>query len=521
MDLLRKYLKLMTLGAAMLFTLHSHTAVAQGGNYNSDYYDDGYGNGSYQDFYNDLSPYGEWISDPQYGYVWIPDVGANFRPYYTNGYWVMTNYGNTWVSNYPWGWAAFHYGRWTFDNYYGWVWIPGNEWGPAWVNWRSVNNGYYGWAPMGPGANIGFYDNGYYAPSFWWTFASQQYLYHTNLYSYVRSPRYYNDYLRRSQLIRESHRSNNYSYFAGPRRGDIERATGRSITVYNINNSRRAGATRVGDASINIYRPRITASSNSNIRPQRVQQGSIRIARESEQSPRQQRAAQTSIRPTRFDRTNNGMQLTESQRAELQPQRSQQVNDNNRQRVPDNRQGGNETQIRATDNRQQGQETQVPQQQFREQQRAQQEQQRAQQRAQEQQQRAQQEQQRQMRIQQQDQQRAQRQQMQVQQEQQRAQQQQQQQIRAQQEQMRAQQEQQRAQQQQMRDRQEQMRVQQEQQRAQQQQLRNQQEQQRAQQQQQMQQQRAQQEQQRSLQQQMRMRESQQQQGEQSRPMRMR
>ncbi len=65
----------------------------------------------------------------------------------------MTEYGWTWLSDYPWGWAPFHYGRWDFDNSFGWFWIPGNEWGPAWVTWRRAN-GYYGWAPMSPGINL-------------------------------------------------------------------------------------------------------------------------------------------------------------------------------------------------------------------------------------------------------------------------------------------------------------------------------------------------------------------------------
>jgi hypothetical protein len=29
---------------------------------------------SLQSFYDELSPYGTWIQDPQYGYVWRPDV---------------------------------------------------------------------------------------------------------------------------------------------------------------------------------------------------------------------------------------------------------------------------------------------------------------------------------------------------------------------------------------------------------------------------------------------------------------
>src|ERR1043165_5421845 len=96
------------LAGMVLLIAASKPAVAQ------EYYDDANdGDGSYQQFYDDLSPYGEWVEDPQYGYVWVPDAGDDFRPYYSNGYWVNSDYGNTWVSNYDWGWAPFHYGRWT------------------------------------------------------------------------------------------------------------------------------------------------------------------------------------------------------------------------------------------------------------------------------------------------------------------------------------------------------------------------------------------------------------------------
>ncbi|MBS1975097.1 MAG: hypothetical protein JST13_12150, partial [Bacteroidetes bacterium] len=102
---------------------------------------------SYQTFYDDLSPYGQWVSYPGYGYVWAPNVGYGFKPYSTNGHWVYSDAGWVWASDYNWGWAPFHYGRWFFDNNYGWMWVPGYEWAPAWVSWRQ-NNDYYGWAPL-------------------------------------------------------------------------------------------------------------------------------------------------------------------------------------------------------------------------------------------------------------------------------------------------------------------------------------------------------------------------------------
>lgn len=79
-------------------------------------------------FYEELGPYGEWIDLPPYGWVWSPyGVDYDWRPY-QEGHWVWTEYGWTWVSDEPFGWAVYHYGRWHYDNYYGWIWVPGTIW---------------------------------------------------------------------------------------------------------------------------------------------------------------------------------------------------------------------------------------------------------------------------------------------------------------------------------------------------------------------------------------------------------
>ena len=100
-------------------------------------------------FYDQMSPYGQWVQNPQYGWVWIPSgVAAGWQPY-VDGHWVYTDAGWAWVSDEPWGWAAYHYGRWYDDSTYGWAWVPGVQWAPAWVAWRS-GGGYIGWAPLPP-----------------------------------------------------------------------------------------------------------------------------------------------------------------------------------------------------------------------------------------------------------------------------------------------------------------------------------------------------------------------------------
>ena len=122
------------------------------------YYDDNsydyYGGGDpavdFDYFYDALSPYGEWSYHPRWGRVWSPYAGADFRPYYSNGYWQNTfEFGWTWVSDYPWGRIPFHYGRWVYDPFDGWIWLPGYVWAPSWTIWRS-GGGYLGWFPMPP-----------------------------------------------------------------------------------------------------------------------------------------------------------------------------------------------------------------------------------------------------------------------------------------------------------------------------------------------------------------------------------
>ena len=222
---------------------------------------------SYQTFYDQLSPYGQWVADPQYGNVWVPNEAPGYRPYGTGGHWAMTSYGNMWVSDAPYGWACYHYGRWTYNPYYGWVWIPGHEWAPAWVSWRS-GGGYYGWAPMGPGYNPG---GNYEYPDNYWVFVGPQFLYHTNVYSYYE-PRYASTYVRQTTYINETYVDNtsHVSYNYGPRSEVIERDTHQPVPVYQVSNVSTPGAAAAGNNSVSVYRPAINTASVSTARPANV-----------------------------------------------------------------------------------------------------------------------------------------------------------------------------------------------------------------------------------------------------------
>ncbi len=237
---------------------------------NNNYYDDNnYNNDrdvSYQTFYDELSPYGQWIDYPGQGYVWVPDADQDFQPYSTNGHWVWTDdYEWMWVSDYDWGWAPFHYGRWDNDPYYGWYWVPGYEWSPAWVAWRDGGD-YYGWAPIRPGININVNFNiGSYSPPYnFWCFAPRR---------YIASPyinRYYIDRGRNVTIINQTNiiinnyrYGGNYGFRSGPRRVEFERYTGR-INPVRFRQSNLPGRSNFRGNEVSFYRPNVRQNNSNN-----------------------------------------------------------------------------------------------------------------------------------------------------------------------------------------------------------------------------------------------------------------
>jgi hypothetical protein len=101
------------------------------------------------DFHAPLASHGSWVEVRSYGRCWRPaSVAVEWRPY-AYGSWVWTDYGWYWESDEPWSWACYHYGNWVYESDFGWIWVPGIEWSPAWVSWRT-GGGYWGWAPLPP-----------------------------------------------------------------------------------------------------------------------------------------------------------------------------------------------------------------------------------------------------------------------------------------------------------------------------------------------------------------------------------
>lgn len=304
---------------------------------------------SFQMFYNNLQPHGQWINYGTHGYCWIPNnVGPNFRPYYTNGHWVMTDYGNTWVSDYSWGWAPFHYGRWTYDDYYGWIWVPGNTWGPAWVSWRN-GGGYYGWAPLAPGINVNIaVGPRSYCSNDWWIFIPQRQIYNTRFHNYWRGPRYNTTIINRTTVINNTYVRGNRRYVAGPRRGHVQQATGRPVRTYGVRSGMKPGRTQVRGNTLSVYNPRVQQRSNE--RPQRVATASsVRNSRavnagRGTQNPRATSAPRTNRSPQRVatpSRPNYGSSRPTTGRSAQtarQPQQQRKITDRRQQSWQQNRQ---------------------------------------------------------------------------------------------------------------------------------------------------------------------------------------
>jgi len=225
-------------------------------------------NVSLQVFYDQLSPYGEWVNYPNWGYVWIPDAGPDFVPYSTQGHWILTDDGWTWMSDYSWGWAPFHYGRWDYDQYYGWFWVPGNEWGPAWVSWRRAD-GYYGWAPMEPGISLSVsFGRAYDSHDDHWIFVKDRDIDRSDINHYYITRTDQDRIIRRSSVINNTYVDSrrHTTYITGPARADIQKVTGRQFKPVAIQEYNKPGQD-FSNGHLQIYRPEVMKNNDKEKKP--------------------------------------------------------------------------------------------------------------------------------------------------------------------------------------------------------------------------------------------------------------
>ncbi len=238
-------------------------------------------------FYDDLAPYGHWIERPQYGWVWTPaHVASSWRPY-QHGHWVWTVDGWAWISDEPFGWATYHYGRWYDDPDYGWGWVPGDKWAPAWVSWQEADD-YVGWAPLPPYVDYrpGVTLNARLAADDY-SFVPYDRFLSNRVYDYA-APRWESDRIyRQSRNVTRYGWQGNAIYNQGVSFDRVQRAVGR-VPRYQVAdlsfNQRRQGA-RFDNNRIAFFRPQVQRTARVAAPPDRpVARRSVLSARAAEQT---------------------------------------------------------------------------------------------------------------------------------------------------------------------------------------------------------------------------------------------
>ncbi|MBI4913177.1 MAG: FecR domain-containing protein [Acidobacteria bacterium] len=137
---------------------------------------------------DDLDDNGEWTEVPEVGWCWRPRISiVDWRPYW-RGRWGCYGGGMTWVSDDPWGYVTFHFGRWGWNSGWGWYWIPGRYYSPAWVAW-NWNAGYYGWAPLNYWNRPCSWGYGAWGGHHCWNVVQVNHINVVNVHQYVRADR--------------------------------------------------------------------------------------------------------------------------------------------------------------------------------------------------------------------------------------------------------------------------------------------------------------------------------------------
>jgi hypothetical protein len=217
-------------------------------------------------FYDYLEPWGHWVQHASHGFVWIPhSTSYNWRPY-TQGKWLWSDYGWTWMSDISWGWACFHYGRWGYLSNLGWFWVPGTTWGPSWVAWR-LSPSTIGWAPLPPDVRLdprlGITSLPFALDDYAWVFVEYNRFYNTNLSRYVLPYERNLTFIRLSQL--RTHISVRQDRIAnlGLDPDELRNRTQTSITKYQLRQSQKAGRAEVRSEELFMYSPRVRSGATA------------------------------------------------------------------------------------------------------------------------------------------------------------------------------------------------------------------------------------------------------------------
>lgn len=260
----------------------------------------------YKEFYEQLSPYGEWVQvkpeeigmkqqtssidtkndkgisllsligvqdanasnfeNSAMVYVWKPSpslaintvegLTPEYAPY-SNGRWVNTDKGWYFKANTPAEETTSHYGRWVNTPSAGWLWVPGRVWAPAWVDWKQ-NESQVSWAPLPPSAymvngslSAPVIDNNSYVV------VEKKYFLEPNVYKYN------NTYTQSGERIVVSDMASviglvlvdNLLFNRGPDVSMIQTVYGRNIELVNITPVRTYSEIKYTDKQFYIYHP--------------------------------------------------------------------------------------------------------------------------------------------------------------------------------------------------------------------------------------------------------------------------
>lgn len=267
----------------------------------------------YKQFYDLLSPHGQWIQVPENEigikpkadnnasakksplsglmgvkdakvddfnmgmiFVWkpSPDAGvvlkAGSSPAYvpySNGQWIYTDQGWYFRAPTPWEETIHHYGRWVYSPVEGWIWVPGRVWAPAWVDWRE-NDDYVSWAPLPPSVYID--DDQVYEPVIDYNdyiIVERRHFIDPNVYRYNVCDYYTGSGISASILVGTPGLivSNNIIINRGPDLHYIETSCGRTINAVNIYHTRNIRDVYYRDNAFNVYTPNFRRFEGKNI----------------------------------------------------------------------------------------------------------------------------------------------------------------------------------------------------------------------------------------------------------------
>jgi uncharacterized protein DUF6600 len=201
-----------------------------------------------------LQDHGRWQRHSRWGEVWVPaDVRRDWRPY-TVGHWVYTDdWGWYWVEDAAeasWGWVTNHYGRWVYDDDIGWCWVAGEEWGPAWVQWRRSNDSdVVGWAALPPDDVVVEYRE---SPRFWVFVRARDFI-APRIANVIVSEREYPTYFRETVLVNRTVEVRDRGRFAvnpGIPAAFIAARVGRPLRTFEVQPHVLAGTAQIPNAVV-------------------------------------------------------------------------------------------------------------------------------------------------------------------------------------------------------------------------------------------------------------------------------